>query len=112
MVRHVKADPNVILIKYDFNDKFKSINLTGFSKTRKRRFRKVDLKDIGVTAAQKYHARLPISRDKRKDLLHLCDSGVIPSIYRTFYAALPVADNVRDCLPKPDVEENSEDSDA
>ena len=48
---------------------------------------------------------------EKKDLVKLCMQGIIPELYNSFYEGLPVDSGVRDQLPEPDIEEDS-DSDA
>ena len=42
-----------------------------------------------VVLAQCYDGQQCISKEKKKDLLSMCDSLVIPKEYHTFYQALP-----------------------
>ena len=58
-----------------------------------------------------YASKLPISVLKKKDLVKLCNQGVIPRIYQKFYLSLPSSKSVRLVLAEPDIEEFSEDSD-
>ncbi len=52
----------------------------------------------------KYKQKLPISAAKKKDLLSLCRSGVIPRAYHDFYKTLLSNAAVKDILPEPDEE--------
>ena len=71
----------------------------------------VDVSDLVRESSKKYTSRISISASKKKDLLHLCKTGVIPSIYKPFYVSLPSDQSVIDRLPQPDVDEESEDTD-
>lgn len=59
-----------------------------------------------------YKEKLPISLAKKKDLISLCDSGIIPDEFHSYYQSLPAARNLKDKLPledDEDLEENIED---
>ena len=59
----------------------------------------------------KYHDSLPVSEVKKKDLVSLCNSLIIPALYRPFYDNLKTSKIVKDRLPEPDILEENEDSD-
>jgi hypothetical protein len=52
-----------------------------------------------------YNTRLLISSAKKKDLLQLLKSGVIPKEYAHYYNELPSSNTVRDCLAEPSADE-------
>jgi hypothetical protein len=54
-----------------------------------------------------YPSRIPISNLKRKDLVTLCNRGLIPSKYHSFYVDMPY-ESREDALPEPN---SSDDSD-
>ncbi|CAC5377312.1 unnamed protein product [Mytilus coruscus] len=60
---------------------------------------------------RKYIGKQPITLAKKKDLLNLCKTKVIPAEYHRFYKDLPANGEVPDNLPDPDVEEEEQDSD-
>jgi hypothetical protein len=47
---------------------------------------------------------------RKKDLLSLCKSCVIPVEYHGFYQELPANAKVNNTLPSPDAEEDEQDS--
>ena len=53
---------------------------------------------------------LPVSEDKKRGLVSLCDQGVIPNHYRESYDSLPTAADLIDRIPEPNYNESSEDS--
>lgn len=55
-----------------------------------------------------YMTELTISTPKQKDLLKMCDDLTIPKAYHKFYKALESNSLERDCLPEPDMNEDSE----
>jgi len=55
-----------------------------------------------------YKNQLKLSSAKKADLISLCDSGAVPSQYRSFYDSLCEDALVRDSLADPDIEEESE----
>jgi hypothetical protein len=63
-----------------------------------------------------YGHRIPISEEKKKDLLNLCKAtkerpSLIPECYHQFYTALPSAANGRNAAPEPGVESDYDDDD-
>jgi len=52
-----------------------------------------------------YNQRLCISSAKKKDLISLIHSNVIPEEYTDFYAKLPSSSNMNDRLPYPSADE-------
>jgi hypothetical protein len=63
-----------------------------------------------VCLSQKYIDKRPISVEKKKDLISLCNSLVIPPIYWPFYNSLTTNITVKDRLPLPDHLEDDQDS--
>ena len=56
-----------------------------------------------------YDGAINISSAKYKDLVGLCQKGLIPSEYHQFYKNLPHAGSVVDRLPEPDTNDLSND---
>jgi hypothetical protein len=65
----------------------------------------------GRDLQRKDKAKQAISLAKKKDLLSLCKSCVIPVEYHDFYKGLPANAKVNDTLSNPDAEEDEQDSD-
>ncbi|MEW8548305.1 MAG: hypothetical protein AB2693_32780 [Candidatus Thiodiazotropha sp.] len=51
-------------------------------------------------------SKLPISAAKKKDLLQMCRTGVIPPEFHHFYESLPSSSSVPDKLGEPDTIED------
>ncbi|KAK3107527.1 hypothetical protein FSP39_016707 [Pinctada imbricata] len=102
-LRFMKEDPDNILFKYNFEEDFRKMKVTGSGK-RGRPIEKT--KEL----PRKYTGKQPISQAKKKDLLNLCKTKIISSEYHDFYKNLPSSNNVADNLPEPDVEEDDTDS--
>lgn len=80
-----------IEFKYDFANNPKTIVvLRSGTRNTARLSREFSIK-------QAYEGKLPISRNKHKDLLSLCQSEIIPKKYHDFYANLK-SDNVSEGL--------------
>jgi hypothetical protein len=85
--------------------------------SRRGRVVEVDKKGMPTTSLRgrelqrKYKAKQSISLARKKDLLSLCKSCVIPVEYHDFYKELPANAKVNDTLPSPDAEEDEQDSD-
>ena len=98
-----KEMPDEIHVKYEFHEKeFRRINVAKSARGR-------STQDKALP--RKYQCKLPISPAKKKDLLDLCDSLVIPEIYHGFYNSLPTSKTVKDCLPFPDALEEDYETD-
>ncbi|KAK7089570.1 hypothetical protein V1264_024516 [Littorina saxatilis] len=64
-----------------------------------------------TTIVPRYSSKLPISEAKKRDLLSLCKSAIIPEQHHDYYKALPSSTSAADKLPEPDFEEEDADSD-
>ncbi|KAF6207246.1 hypothetical protein GE061_018487 [Apolygus lucorum] len=58
-----------------------------------------------------YKKRLPISADKKRDLIQLCKNGVIPKNFLSWFENLPSSSATKDQAPEPDIASESEDED-
>ena len=54
-----------------------------------------------------YKDKLPISEAKKRDLLSLCTSGVIPEEHQDFFRKLSSSSSVGDKLPQPDINDSA-----
>ena len=98
-LRFLKDDPEHILFKYEFEEEFRKILVTGKSK------RGQQVRPI-TCLPPLYKERLPVSAAKKQDLLSLCTSGLIPEEHHHFYGTLPVSESETDKLPEPDTQES------
>lgn len=57
-----------------------------------------------------YNSKLPISDAKYKDLISLCEKGVIPKRFHNEYRQLPTHSSVKDRLAETDEEEDDDDN--
>ena len=85
----VKAVKNeeCLYIKTSFDEEFRKVKLAKRSKSvthsqRRKTKKKVTTK---LPVQRLYKKQLPISQDKKKDLLILCKNHIIPEIYHTYY---------------------------
>ena len=102
----MKESPDTCLIKYEYDEEFMSINLTGAKRSR--------TTDVPVSSDElplRYKSKLPISAAKKKDLLSLCKSGIVPLEFHEYYKSLPSHKSVKDRLPEPDIQESNSDVD-
>jgi len=101
-----EAERNVIFFKYDYKDAFSSFQIeTTGNVTRKRKTKKykTTIKDLqGYCLNKLYSAPQSVSTLKRRDLLKLCSSGLIPERYHSFYESLVPSAPTSDTLPEPD----------
>lgn len=75
-----KSEPEVIKVKHSFSDEFSTLRVLS---TRRGRTQ------FPSELSTLYEAALPISSDKKQDLVSLCRQGVIPSEYHQYYNSLP-----------------------
>lgn len=76
-LRYQKTDPDNIQFKYNFDEDFRILRVSAASK-KGRPFGRTEL-------FRKYTNRQAISAAKKKDLVKLCKTGVIPVEYHEFY---------------------------
>ena len=79
-IRFVSNDPDILYYKYNFDDEFQAVKVSGSSRGRK------SVENVGLQ--QKYTSKLPILAAKKRDLMPLCHSGIIPEEYHAFYNGL------------------------
>lgn len=75
--RYEKSSSNTVKFRYDFQEDFREMRLTGS----RRLVKEMELQKL-------YHLRQCISSAKKDDLVELCKSLVIPSVYHSFYENL------------------------
>lgn len=82
-IRVYKEQNYKLFYKYEFDENFKEIKI--YDETRKRRKEnKIVIEEI----PKAYISGFPITEEKRKDLLYLCDQNLIPKFYQNFYRQL------------------------
>ena len=97
--RYEKAHPDTVFFKYSMEDSV----FNSFSKNKQTRKASV------IHVKKKYNKKIPISSAKKKDLIDLCKSGVIPEEFWPFYERLETDQNITDRLQEADVVEESDD---
>lgn len=100
--KYQKTYPNIIQYRYDHKSSYLAINVNG-------RGRPTTLPNL----SNMYNNPLPISSQKYKDLLRLCETKVIPEEFHAWYKLLPVSNNTTmvDRAPEPAAESSSDDTD-
>ena len=76
--RYEKSSTNSVKFRYDFQEDFREMRLAGS----RRRLNEMQLQRL-------YPSQQCISSAKKNDLVELCNSFVIPSVYHPFYKNLP-----------------------
>lgn len=104
-VRVEKSNPNKIYYRESWGCDYQVIDLLKIGNRKERRSTPI------LTIRNKFNAQLPISSAKYKDLINLCNSGVIPNRAHYFYKGLTSSDTRRNCLPEPDYTEEAETDD-
>ena len=79
-----KDHPHIMIFQYDFGGPMHYLNLV------QRRHRSHEVPNPRDFALDKLlYVRPLIKWDKYRDLLHLCQSGMIPRVHHVFYLLLP-----------------------
>ena len=65
----------------------------------------------GYSFSSLYNGALPITKAKYDDLNKLCEKGLVPARFHTFYARLPTTVGQLDRLPEPDEQDGDSESD-
>ena len=103
-IKFVKEEEGIMFFKYNFDEEeFKVLRLLGRSAKGKRH-------DTLKTIPRLYTSKLRITEAKKRDLLSLCASEIIPVEHHPFYKALTVSTTAKDRLPEPDVNETDDDT--
>lgn len=98
--KYSKVEPGVIQYRYDYNEPFKRIFVFGRGRP-----------SIPLKLTMAYETLLPVSVDKKKDLVKLCAKQIIPSELHPWFQNLPTSKNVRDLLSEPAVDDSGDDDD-
>lgn len=81
--KYTKANPNILQYRYDHTSEYKSIQLYGVGRPAS----KGNITNL-------YQSNLPISNEKKKDLVTLCRKMVIPVEFHSWYESLPASINI------------------
>ena len=112
-VKHIAMHRNCadIYMRYDFDAEFMIIPLIKEWKGR-RSTKQITVDNLlEYSHPNLYDKRLPISQSKKKDLLSLCTSGIVPPIYKAYYDELPTSEAAKDRLLLTDITESDCDTD-
>ena len=100
-----REEPRSLFVNYSFDEtSFQEIKVQ--SSTRGRPTQEMD----GISFA--YSSKLRISSQKKKDLVNLCDKGIIPQEFHSYYSSLQVSSAKKDKIPSPGSDEESDDTDS
>ena len=101
-MRYEKANPNVLLFKYDYEENFRKLIVKLQSRGRRSSFM------VLHSVPRLYQEPPAISTAKFNDLEFLCNSNAISQSYHCFFKNLRVDRELVDCLPEPDQLEANE----
>jgi hypothetical protein len=107
-IRCIKAEPTIIMVKYDFDEDYHIVPLTKRQTVRKQHVPTSPIPDGPIP--QLYTSMLTISEAKKKDLTRLCDEHIIPQQYHEWYLKIPSDECVADKLAEPNEDESDCDS--
>lgn len=94
-----RSEKNKIFVKTDYEVNGEFMTLV---RKRKRGLKKIAPDDLLPPPIIQYNDRLCISDAKKKNLLHLCEQGLVPRAYKNFFELLPSNTSVPDRLAEPD----------
>lgn len=101
-----RQNPKSVFVNYSFDPaSFHEINVerTTRKKGRLHKWPESD-KDLSIC----YVTKLPISMQKKSDLIALCSKEIIPEEFHTYYESLPSSKTEKDFVP---MESSDEDTD-
>jgi hypothetical protein len=106
-LRYQKETPEVIAFKYSYKDDFKFITLNSHRRGRNSTSSQAasNVQECIPVIQRKYDTQLLLSAEKKRNLLQLCQKGIIPSDYHPYFNDLMSSDQIRNRLPSPDIEE-------
>ena len=105
---YLKSEPRRIYFKYDLDDKFSYMTVR--KSVRRASKTNVDISEFKLETL--YDAPIPISEAKYKDLVKLCDKGLIPEKFHNFYKNLSHSGQTMNNLPEPDEDETESEDEA
>lgn len=97
-----KNDPDNAYLKYDFKTSTEFAEVTTHKPLRGLRGGKC----IAPTLTPAYSSKLPISAAKKKDLLSMCTSGIIPQEFHSYYEGMASSKAVQDGEPGSEEEQD------
>ncbi|XP_070182460.1 uncharacterized protein [Littorina saxatilis] len=103
-LRVTKGDGDTIFYKYRMGEPFQLLKIKGTSRRGRPQVTSMGLPSL-------YHSQLPISVSKKKDLVDMCNAGVIGKECKDFYKDLKTSTDTKDCLADTDVLEELDDTD-
>ena len=77
-LRLEKASPGVFFYSYNFEDELKSVKVTG-------RGRPATMPSV---IQKLYNSQLPISKEKKRDLMKMCHSNIVPKELYSWYESI------------------------
>lgn len=93
-----KSEINKIFVKTDYSQNDFQVLI----RKRKRGLKKFLPNDTLPPPITPYPDRICISEVKKRDLLQLCNQGLIPRAYKNYYEQLPTDQSALDFLAEPD----------
>ena len=100
-IRVTKSNLKSIFVNYGF-DESRFIEILASDKSTRGRPQTIVNAKLNALCGTK----LCISAEKRKDLVSLCTSGIIPFEFHQYYKSLPSNKKARDVLPDSDIEDD------
>ena len=103
-IRYVKSEEDSIFFKYRMTDDFTELKIKGNSRRMKTLASCQEL-------PKRYDTGQAISDAKKRDLLDLCDLGIVSKKHHHYYRSIPSSSSVSDRLPEPDRTESTDTDD-
>lgn len=108
-LRYEKTNPGIIKFRYGYDGEYSVLDTT--KKTRSKKGPADPGTSGEMILPKAYTSILPITQSKKKDLINLCRTDIIPVEFHSWFQSLPV-NNQPDRLPEPDTLEDTDGEDS
>ena len=92
-----KSKPEHVYANYDFQNNSEFVAIATHKPLRGR-------KSSDASPSYNYTSKLPISAAKKNDLVNMCNSGIIPSEFHSYYNDMKSSKSVKDAEPESDID--------
>lgn len=96
----IKKNPWIINYKYNYTDQYTKLHVMNES---------TKINESTNILHNAYFSTLPISTNKKKDLVTLCKRNIVPKELHPWFQKLKVKKNMVDKVTEPAVEDSEED---
>lgn len=102
--KFLKTEPHKIFYKYSHKDDYNALDIN--SSSNRGRPRSYD--NCFPPLVPAYSAQLQVNKAKKKDLIQLCDKGIIPEEVQQWYRNIPSLETSDERAPEPCIDDTSD----